>query len=527
MKRCASTAGVRPFAPLGVAAVLLWVAAFAAFGLTGRTFGTHPDLFLFFAWINAAEHGQVPNVDFRSPLGALVYYLAHLGYWLAGGFAGALEAASLIVLALLLPCAVVILGRRLPLALALVILLAAAALVVVPWNPGNGPLAVSQGGFYNRWCWSALTLLLLLAGGPFASDATTRTIAERLEGCIVGALLLFLFFTKASYFLVGLVFVIGFGILLDMFRRPALLGLGILASTVAIVQVATGTIDEYLRELAATVQVSGPVWDGRNLPLSRILQMSLPYHGALAIACCIWASAAEARSRGHWRLWCFVLFASLATIAIQSQNGSEVCAFTLLAPLTLMALRSAGWRRGALVLLLTLFAGAQLARQAAATFAHATTLPIYTAVELPRMEGVFYLREEYVETLDSGVSLLARHDVRQGLLAFDRETYFAVLLNIAPVRGRLWCLHPGRTIDRASAPPADQMFEGVDYVLIRKDREDGDLEYLLRLTRDFMLDVYSDYLRRTYTMLDDNADWELWQRDAPGKNNRLADARKP
>ena len=486
------------------AAVLLWLLALLAFGLPGRTFGTHSDLFLFFAWINAADHGQVHNVDFRSPLGTLAHLLPYLGYLLAGGFGGALEAASLIVLAGLLPCAVVVLARRVPLVgLGLLVLLAAAALVVVPWNPGNGALTVSQGGFYNRWCWSALAVLLLLAL-PTARATRWSVLGE---GITAGVLLTFLFFTKASYFLVGFAFAVGFGVLLGLFRRAALIGAGIFVATALVAQTATGSIDDYIGEIAATLRVSNVVWDRRNLPLAFILQSSLPYYGILLLGACLSATASEKRL--DWRRWLWVLYAGISTIAIQTQNGSEVCTFTLLAPLALLAAQASGWRRILLHLLTVLFASAPLVKQAGATYAHATVHPAYAAVDLPRMDGVFYLHADYIDELRHGVSLLSTHGVRQGLVALDRETYFAALLDIAPIPGRLWCLHPGRTIDRATAPAAETMFAEAEYILVRKD---NDVDYLQRLARDFLLEVYGRYLRENYQLLDEDSYWELWRR---------------
>ena len=226
--------------------------------------------------------------------------------------------------------------------------------------------------------------------------------------------------------------------------------------------------------------------------------------------------------RSDWRRWLWVLYAGLSTIAIQAQNGSEVCAFTLLAPLALLATQAGGWRRRLLHLLTVLFASALLVKQVGATYAHATVHPAYAAVDLPRMQGVFYLRADDLEELRHGVALLSKHRVRHGLLALDRETYFAAFLDIAPIPGRLWCLHPGRTIDRATAPPAEAMFAAADYVLLRKD---GEVDYLQRLARDFLLAVYGRYLRETYRLLDEDRYWELWQRKLPESASRRAFAR--
>ena len=64
----------------GAFAIALAALGFALFALPGVTVQGYgfSDLFTFFGWINALEHGRLPHVDFRAPLGALSHFLPYL-----------------------------------------------------------------------------------------------------------------------------------------------------------------------------------------------------------------------------------------------------------------------------------------------------------------------------------------------------------------------------------------------------------------------------------------------------------------
>lgn len=499
--------GFRTDAWLIAAAVVLWLICAAAFGLPGRTLDWGRDLFMFFGQINALEHGQVPYRDFRTSLGALPFYLPWFGYRLVGGFAGALEIGGLLATALLLPCMVVALRTRFGLPKALLLLLCLVAMAAAPVD--HGPLLPSHIGFYNRWCHSALATLFLFA------VPTRRQGNSRIEGAAVAALLLFLFFVKASYFAVGLVLVAGFGLALEMFRRTAMIGIGAFATVVFGTQVSTGVIDDYLTELAHSLNVSGVSWYMRDEFLLDHLPSSLGHYALVAVAG-VFAVVSKAKLR--WRQWVFVLFALFGCLAVQGHNGSSHGPLPLVAALALLGERSAGsWRRWHLCLL-TLFMLPYLAAATRIAFDYRDDVAASPAA-LPRMADVYVAELSCVgaprhylwhclgfvaDELRPGLRLLRNNGVGDGVLALDYYNWFPVFLDAPPLRGRLTSLHVGRTIDRDTAPAPDAMFRHAEYVMVpRQHTED----------RQLLLTLYRHHLQVKYLLLDSNDTWQLWKRN--------------
>ena len=486
-----------------VVAVLFWLGLFAAFGLPGRSLDWGRDLFVFFGQINSLEHGQVPYRDFRTSVGALPLYLPWAGYRLAGGFGGALEVASLLATALLLPCFVAALYGRFHWLTGLALLLCLAALAATPYQ--NGP---SHIGFYNRWSAAALAALFLFAVPP------RRATTPHVEAAAVAALLLFLFFVKATYFVVALAFVVGFGMLLGLFRRAAAIGVGVFAVVVVGVQIATGMVDDYLFELAHSLEVSGVAWYARDKYLQVFLPRSVPYYGALAAACLL---AIVGKADIGWRRWAFLAFASLSCLALQGHDASFFGPSPLMAALALLGERSANLWRSGVFCLLALFVLPYFGATARMAVEyqddeHAGVVP----VDLPRMENVYVesLARDYpperhwhnlyfvVEESRAGLALLAAHDIDDGVLALDYYNYYPALLDVPPLLGRLAVLMPGRTLSPDAAPSPEAVFGLARHVLVPETANEE---------RRSLQALYGEYLQRRYEFRDRNDHWQLWR----------------
>ena len=508
------TAARIPTAWLIVAAAIAWLALAIAFALPGRTMDWGRDLFVFFGQINALEHGQVPYRDFRTSMGALPFYLPWFGYRIGGGFGGALEIGGLLATALLLPCIVVVLRGRFRLPMALTLLLCLAALAAAPVDLGL--LLPSHVGFYNRWACAALAALFLFVVPPRQAGNPVG------ESAAVAGLLLFLFFVKASYFAVGFAFVIGFGAVLGLFRRVALIGAGAGAAVVLALQATTGLIDDYLAELAHSFNVSGVSWYAREKFLMARLPSSAGYYGALAVACFF---AAIRKANLCWRHWAFVFYAVLACLAIQGHDASFHGPFALIAPLALLgeragkeAGRAARWRP-LLACLLVLFMLPYLAAATRTAFDYRDDG--LSPSQLPRMANtyvedlsrgdlerascwhcLFYVADE----LPSGLRMLEENGVGDSVLGLDYYNYFPAFLDVPPLPGRLAVLMPGRTLDRATAPAPAVLFQHARHVMV--PRESNKDRTLLRT-------IYGEHLRLSYRLLDSNDYWALWERKRP------------
>ena len=491
---------------LVVAAVVAWLAFAAAFGLPGRTLDWGRDLLVFFGQINALEHGQVPYRDFRTSMGLLPFYLPWFGYRLVGDFGGALEIGGLLATALLLPCIVVALRTRFRLPIALALLLCLAAMAAVP---ADHVLSLpSQVGFYNRWSCAALAALFLFAVPP------KRESSAYLEGAALAGLLLFLFFVKATYFAVGLCFVVGFGAALGLFRRAALIGIGTFATVVLAAHGATGLIDDYFAELAHSFNVSGVAWYADDKYLMVRLPRSATYYVVLASAC-VFAAVGKANLR--WRHWAFVLYALITALAIQGHDASSPGPFALMAPLALFGeLAATAWRRwhvGLLALFMLPYLAA--APRTAVDYGH-DGLP---RSELPRMASafiedlsiagidrryfwhcLFFLESE----LRPGLRLLRQNGVADDVLGLDYYNYFPALLDVPPLPGRLAVLMPDRTLNRDTAPSPATVFRHARYVMVPRESTKD---------RRLLLALYGEHLRTSYQLLDGNDHWQLWERN--------------
>ena len=91
------------------------------------------------------------------------------------------------------------------------------------------------------------------------SPASRPRTANWLEPAAVGFLLLFLFFTKASYFVVAFVFVAIFGIALKRFLRAGVIGIVVLLTAALGVQLTTGWVKHYLADILTAIEITGPV----------------------------------------------------------------------------------------------------------------------------------------------------------------------------------------------------------------------------------------------------------------------------
>src|SRR5215211_7489200 len=105
--------------PASVAMLVVAMAAICALllALPGQTITTKylNDLFIFLDGVHRVAEGQVPNRDFHTALGPLVYYAPALGYWLSGNLGGAIPVGmALLVLTIGLAAAHIVSSRLRP-----------------------------------------------------------------------------------------------------------------------------------------------------------------------------------------------------------------------------------------------------------------------------------------------------------------------------------------------------------------------------------------------------------------------------
>src|SRR3712207_5798054 len=115
------------------------VALVLLLALPGQTVTTAylNDLFIFLDGAHRVASGQIPNRDFHTALGPVVYYLPALGLWLTGSLGGAIPVGMAILLAGLAPVTAHVLATRLRPAIAIPFGIFALLVVAVPMNLGE------------------------------------------------------------------------------------------------------------------------------------------------------------------------------------------------------------------------------------------------------------------------------------------------------------------------------------------------------------------------------------------------------
>jgi hypothetical protein len=143
--------------------------------------------------------GQALHVDFHDPLGSLAFLLTELGFRVVGPSPRAFLVGEMIAVAFAFVAAVIAAVPRLPPLPAVLFVLYASLLVLVPANIGEPINAYSFAMSYNRWGWSLLTTLCLLL---FLPPRPQRRLAW-LDMMTAGVLLVALFYLKITFAVAG------------------------------------------------------------------------------------------------------------------------------------------------------------------------------------------------------------------------------------------------------------------------------------------------------------------------------------
>lgn len=152
------------------------------------------DTFHFVQIVMRMAAGEVPHVDFMTPIGALAFAPVA---WLVGqgfGVGMAFLVSQVLVAVLLLPAIWWVAYSRLSPGLAYVFGFFALILILALIHGGTDNVA-SLSMHYNRWSWSVAFLAILLALLP--SRGAPRLT---LDGVLIGALMFALLMTKMTYF---------------------------------------------------------------------------------------------------------------------------------------------------------------------------------------------------------------------------------------------------------------------------------------------------------------------------------------
>jgi hypothetical protein len=214
------------------------------------------DLWLFLDGGHRVAGGQVPNRDFPSPIGPLVYLFLGISYAWTGSLGEMMPVTAVMFVGMLTPLLLYALLSRLPPLCAVlfglfIILLAAAPAVIGDVAPKPG-FAM----FYNRWGWTTLSVMFLFLLPRRPGFGTTL-----LDALVLAAAWLMLFYVKMTYALVGGAFIASL-LAFPHARRTALYAAGSCAAVLLGVELFWHGTAAYLGDIASAIHATGAVRGG-------------------------------------------------------------------------------------------------------------------------------------------------------------------------------------------------------------------------------------------------------------------------
>ena len=496
--------------------------------------GFFNDSLVFFDGIHRIARGQVPHVDFSTPVGALGYWLPYLGREVIGTYAGAIETASLLLAGVVVPLTSVMLWRRASSATALLILGVVAGVLVVPLVPGWNPDEISHAMQYNRWGWG-LILPLFLLGLPPPEDRPTGIV----RGLIGGAFLAALFLIKITYFVYGSVFLVLLLACPDARRRDALVAIVSVVVILAAVLVATGgMIVAYLKDIALALDADTAV---RDSPLKTIMANRF---SVVLVMIAIYAGLLK-RNLG-WQDLMLVGYICASSILILDQNFQFAFLVSLPAAFALVAaprgessetVRVSDSLVIALAYLMVLPYAPDWARVTLAhlrppgeefatvdidgygTFYVKDFVPFGAEETAPlsgTADGEAYMRgdvrvvqlteRQYIDALEEGVDLLRRAGATDGtIFTFDYSNVMPHLVDAPRERNAYSWIHLGRNVSRETLVGAEDLLGDVDYVMAPLRSYAADL-------KDLFVEKYGAYILENFEEIDRSESWILFRK---------------
>jgi hypothetical protein len=475
------------------------------------------DLFIFLDGVHRITAGQIPNRDFHTALGPLVYYAPTAGYWLSGSFGAAMPIGMALLILTLAPVAAHIVSSRLRPAIALPLAAFLFLIAAVPINPGESIDALSFAMFYNRIGWVALGFLLIM----YVRPAQRHRYQTVLDAFCATFLVLLMLYMKISYGVVGLGFLVL--MLLDPNQRKwAASGILVVPVAGVAIEFIWGGTAAHIQDLLLAGSVSGNVSSIDTLAGALFRNLADYVLFALFAALVLW-------HRRSFREFLFLGFCAGSGFLLITQNFQNWGVFTLpvgaavAAELLARADGPAAERQrrsltaGAQLLLLAFLLPTGI-HNAAALGLHASLasanqgqpvpLANFGDIRLVQLwkEGDYPVFTRYLASLEDGaraIESLERENNK--VLVLDFVGPFSAGLGLPPPQGDSTWHHWGRTVDEENYLPAEKLFRTVHVVMEPKWPIES-------WTADGLRRLYADHLAEHFELAQETKDWRVYVR---------------
>lgn len=507
-----------------VALLVIFMAALCALLLAwpGQTVTTRyvNDLFIFLDGVHRVRSGQVPNVDFHTALGPLVYYAPAAGYWLSGNFGGAMPVGiALLILSLALPAAHILSSRLTPV-LALPLAACLFLVAAVPINIGESIGALSFAMFYNRIGWSALGFLLVMYLHPTNPRSPQKTF-DAVSAALLVTLMLYI---KISYGIVGIGFLIF--LLLDKRQRAwSFTSLCLVAASCLLIDVFWQGTKSHFNDLMLAGEVSGSLktLDEFAQVLFKNFADFVIYAVFMGLALWSTRSARDLLFFGFCAGSGYLLIMqNFQASGVMTLAAGAAVAVELMARSRAQVTNRNGYSlaAGAHLLFLAFVLPASI-HNGAALGLHAglATLKRGDTVPLPNFEGIRLAQlwsdgdyptfSRYLASIGDGARALSslKQEARH-VFVLDFVSPFSAGLGLKAPHGDSTWYHWGRTVNEFSFLPAKALFEDVRVVMEPKWPVDAS-------TAEGLKAIYADYIEDRYELAEETADWKIYVLRAP------------
>lgn len=480
-------------------------------------------------------NGQIPHLDYYSPLGSFTSLPIALGMKIGSPSASSIAYGNVLLLVIFTPWAWLIARDRLSALNAFLFALFMALLLVAPRPLGSPMSEVSYAMLYNRQAFVFLSILLIEIFITPRTPERSSAKSQFIGGLSSGILLALIFYCKVNYFAIA-IFAILLHLILVRFNKAWLIGFacGLLSVLITPVIVFDLNIFNYLADISLAAKSQDKIQKLHNLKGIFINN----FYWLYLIFMLIIINSFKQNNDSHelsdlWhqtRPQIISTFVALAGIFICGTNSqsTDIPLFFVAGLILLEHLRRefklhnysvnsfSGLKYFLTIAIVTLFCATILLQDLGSiTSAVLSNKLKFAAVSQSQQLDsktisdllVIEKSSNYPVMINDGLDLISPYKSKDSrILAMDFANPFSFALELPPPKGDALWWHYYHTFSEELFPEAEKVFRDVNLVIIPKQSEEGSS------ASKYMKEIYGDYLQKNFQEQDDSQFWTLWTR---------------